>query len=216
MAAVGEPTPKHVGLKIICDGIGNNHRTERQIAAGEALGASDDVRANAEMLRGEPFAGAAKSAHDLVVDQQDAVFVTERAQLGIIIVGRNKQAVGAGNSFDQNRRNGVRAFHLNDFFNMRNTFAMAGFHFLAKGTAITVRIKDANDSWHTGLDGPAARIARSGHRAHSCAVIGAITRDDFFAAGNELRDFHGVLVGFRAAQGEKGFCEAGDFGKFFA
>src|SRR6266699_2565162 len=93
MAAISESAPKHVGLEIFCDGVRNNHHTERKITARETLGAGHDVGANAVMLRGEPFAGAAKSAHDFVVDQKDAVFVAEGAEFWIVIVRRNEQAV---------------------------------------------------------------------------------------------------------------------------
>jgi len=47
----------------------------------------------------------------------------------------------------------VLAFHLDDFFDMRNAFAMTCFDFLSERAAITVGIEDANDTWNTRLDG---------------------------------------------------------------
>src|SRR5712664_899280 len=93
VAAVGESAPKHVRLKILGDGIGNNHGPKGKVAAREALGASHDIRTNAVMLRSEPFTGPAESTHDLVVYQQDAVFVAESPELRIVVVRRNEQAV---------------------------------------------------------------------------------------------------------------------------
>src|SRR6267142_6996772 len=93
VAAVGESAPKHVRLKMLGDGIGNNHGTKRKVAARQALGASHDIWTNAEMLQSKPFTGSAESAHDLVVYQQDAVFVAERAELRIVVVRRNEQPV---------------------------------------------------------------------------------------------------------------------------
>src|ERR1700693_1748624 len=152
------------------------------------------------MLGGKPFTGAAKSAHHFVVDHQDAVFVAKRAELRIVIVGRNQQAVRTGDALHKNGRDGIRPFHLDDFFDVRNTFAVAGFYFLPEWTTIAIGIEDANDSWHSGLDWPTPRITRGGHRTHRGTVIGTIASDDFVAAGNQPGHLHGVFVGFRAAQ----------------
>src|SRR5712671_2887358 len=168
------------------------------------------------MLGGKPFTGAAKSAHHLVVDHQDAVFVAERAKFWIVIVRRNQQAVRTGDALDKNGRDGIRPFHLDDFFDVRNTFAMAGFYFLPERTTIAIGIEDANDSWQAGLDWPTPRITRGGHRTHSGTVIGTIASDDFVAAGRESGHLHGVFVGFRAAQREKCFRQAGNRGKFLS
>src|SRR6266851_6785915 len=168
------------------------------------------------MLGGKPFAGAAKSAHHFVVDHQDAVFVAERAKLWIVIVRRNQQAVRTGDALHENGRNGVRPFHLDDFFDMRNTFAMAGFYFLPERTTIAIGIEDANDSWHSRLDWPTPRITRGGHRTHGGTVIGTVASDDFVPAGEESRHLHGVFVGFRAAQREKCFRQASYFRQFLA
>src|SRR5438034_10174916 len=82
---------------------------------------------------------------------------------------------------------------------MRNAFAMACFDFLSERAAITVGIEDANDTWNTRLEGPTPWIARSGHRTHCRAVVGAVAGDEFFAARNAFGRFHGVLVRFCAA-----------------
>src|SRR4029077_14211950 len=99
---------------------------------------------------------------------------------------------------------------------MRNAFAVACFDFLSERTAVTVGIEDANDTWNTRLDGPTPRITGSSHRTHCRAVVGAVSRDDFFAARYEFGHFHGVLVRFGTAQREKGLGQTGHVGEFFA
>ena len=93
---------------------------------------------------------------------------------------------------------------------------MACFDFLSERAAITVGIEDANDTWNTRLDGPTPWIARSGHRTHCRAVVGAVAGDDFFAARNEFGHFHGVFVRFGAAQRKKCLSQSSDVGEFFA
>src|SRR6201981_1121053 len=214
MTAISEPAPKHVGFKIFCDCIGNDHRTKREIAACQPLGAGHNVRANSVMLRSQPFAGAAKTPHYFVGDQQDAVFVAEGAELRIVIVGRNKQTVRTGDAFDQDCCNAVRTFHLDDFFDMRNTFAVAGFDFLPEWAAIAVRVENPDDSRKARLDRPAPRVSGSAHRTHGGAVIGTIASDDFVSAANQSSHLHGVFVCFGAAQCEKFFSQTRDFRQF--
>ena len=93
VTTISESSPKHVGLEIFRDGVGNDHDAEGKIPTGQAFGAGHNVRTNAIVLGGKPFTGAAKSAHDFVIDQQDVVFVAQGAEFGIVIVRRNEQAV---------------------------------------------------------------------------------------------------------------------------
>jgi len=93
---------------------------------------------------------------------------------------------------------------------------MAGFHLLSERAAIAVRIEHANDARKARLDRPTPRITRRGHRTHGGAVIRTIARDNLLAAGKKLRHFHGVFIGFGAAQCEKGFGQPRDFSKLFA
>src|SRR5208337_5319515 len=103
MAAVGKSGPEHVRLKVPGDGIGNKHGAEGKVAARQAFGAAHNIRTDAVMLRGKPFAGAAESTHDFVVDQQNAVFIAEGAEFRIVIVGWNEQTVGDGDALHENR-----------------------------------------------------------------------------------------------------------------
>ena len=47
-------------------------------------------------------------------------------------------------------------------------------------------------------------------------MIRAIARDDLVPAGKKLCHLHGVFVGFGAAQREKCFRQASNFGEFLA
>src|ERR1700761_3361587 len=75
MAAIGEATPQHVSFEIVRDLARYDNCAQRHVAAGETLGASDQVGFDAVMLGGKPTAGAAKAAHHLIVDDQDAVLI---------------------------------------------------------------------------------------------------------------------------------------------
>jgi len=59
----------------------NNHHTERKITARETL-AQVTMSGECRNVAWRAIAGAAKSAHDFVVDQKDAVFVAEGAEFG--------------------------------------------------------------------------------------------------------------------------------------
>ena len=67
-----------------------------------------------------------------------------------------------------------------------------------------------------GLDGPAAKVARRGHRAHGSSVIRAIPSDDFVSPGEQTGHFHGVFIGFGAAKGEERLGQASDFGQLLS
>ena len=68
---------------------------------------------------GEPLAGAAEARHHLVGDHQDAVLVAERAHALQVAVGRNEDAVGAGHRLEDERRDRLRPFELDDLLEVR-------------------------------------------------------------------------------------------------
>src|ERR1700676_2985869 len=216
MAAISQSAPQHICLEIFPDLVRDDYRAERHIPARQSLRASNDIRFDAEVLRCQPFSSSSKSGHHFIVNQQNAVFVAKRPELGVIIVRRNQQAVGSGNPLHHHRGDGVWPFHLNNLFNVADTFAMARFDLLAKRATITIRVENSNNAGNSRLDGPAPRIARGGHRTHRGAMITAVPRDDFVAAGNEPRHFDGIFIGLGAAKREERFRQAGYFGEFFA
>ena len=70
-------------------------------AAAEALGQRHDVGRDAEVLVGEPLAGAAAAGLHLVEDQQQLVLVGQLAQAGEEAGGRNADAAFALDRLDQ-------------------------------------------------------------------------------------------------------------------
>src|SRR6516162_1812670 len=126
------------------------------------------------MLCCEPLARAPESAHHLVIDEQDAVFVAQRAKSGIVIVRRNQQTIRTCDSLHHNGGDVRGTLHLNDFLDVRNALARAGLDLLAEGAAVTVGIKRADDAGYTRFDWPTPRITGSSHRAHGRAVIRTI------------------------------------------
>ena len=103
--AIGLP-PKvrgvHPRLEHLGDlGLGDHHA--RRDAAGEGLGAGQDVGLDAVVLVGEPLAGAAHAGLDLVEDQQHAALVAQLAQPGEVIRRRDVDAALALDRLDQDR-----------------------------------------------------------------------------------------------------------------
>src|SRR5205085_9113399 len=70
--------------------------TQRNIAAGEALGQRDQVGNDAPVVDCKPAARAAEAAHHFVADHLDPVAVTQLAHALEVAIGRDQDAVGAG------------------------------------------------------------------------------------------------------------------------
>jgi hypothetical protein len=214
MAVVGEATVEHLVLEVLRDVMAHADRPKRQIARGEALGHRNEVRHDLPVVDGEPLAGAAETGHHFIGDHQYAVLVAELAYALHVAVGWNENAVGAGDGLENEGCDGLRAFELDDFFDHRERL----FSGIPAALDAVVRVEDSDDTGDARLGGPAARIAGERDAARGGAVVGAIARDDFVAAGEEAGDLDGVLVGFGAAVGkEKGVEVAGgNFGKLLA
>ena len=82
-------------------------------------------RYHAVMIHREPFARAPPSAHHFIGNQQDAVFVADRAHAWPIIIGGHDDAVRPDHAFHDDRSDLVRPFILNNFFQMRDAFTFA-------------------------------------------------------------------------------------------
>src|SRR6266403_5029324 len=74
---------------------GREHGSHRRIAGGDALGQGHQIGPTIRpMLGGEKGAGAARAAHDLVIDQQYAMAVTDLANGTIVMVGSDEGTGG--------------------------------------------------------------------------------------------------------------------------
>ena len=216
MPAVGQAACQKVVLEVVGDLLVHDDRAQRHVPARQALGAGHDVGHDAVVLGSEPLAGAPEAAHHLVGDHQDAVLVEQRPQAGVVAVGRNQQAVAAGDAFEQHRGDGMRPLHLNDFLDVGNAAVFPGFGGAAHGRAVHVRVEHPHDARHPRPHRPAARVARRAHTAHRRAVIAAVAGNDLVASSKQLRHLDGVLVGLRAAQREEALGEAGHLGQLLA
>src|SRR4051812_222451 len=112
------------------------------------------------MIGGEPAAGPAEATHDFVADEENAVTIADRAQALQVTVGRNDDAVRAGDGFNENRGDGVAAFVSDRFLDL----VEASLHELRIAVAVAiemaavfVRIEEAHDARNAGLIGPTPR-----------------------------------------------------------
>ena len=92
--------PLHEG---VVDGLLGDDGAHRLRAVGQALGAGDQVRRHAELLRGERRAGAPEARDDFIEDQQDAVLVADLAQPLQVADRRGQNAGAAGDGLDDDR-----------------------------------------------------------------------------------------------------------------
>jgi hypothetical protein len=76
------------------DTVRNDHRTERGVPGGQALGAGDDVGHVVVLLTTEPGAKTTEGADHFVGDEQDAVAVTDATHFGEVARRRREATTG--------------------------------------------------------------------------------------------------------------------------
>ena len=218
MTAIGQTGVEIFVIKEFGDLLRNNHRAQRHITAGDALGGGDDVGRNIPVIDGKPLAGAAPAAHHFIRDEQDAVLVADFAHARPVIIRRDDQPVRTNHAFHDDGGDFVGAFILDDFFEMLDALALAGFFLLPKRAAIAERIEEMHPARHGRFNRQAAVIAGQRNRAMRRAMIGAVARQDLVPSGVKTRNLDGVFIGFRATQGKEGFLQiaGGDLGQFLA
>ena len=92
--------------------VAGDHRAQRRVAGGEALGAGDDVGLVAVALRAEHVAEAAERADDLVGDQQHVVLVADLADPLEVAGRRREAATGVLHRLEEHRGDGVGTLEL--------------------------------------------------------------------------------------------------------
>ena len=132
-----------------------------------------------------------------------------------ITVGRDDDPVRADDCLEDDGGDRVRAFVLEDLFEVRCSRADGARIGVSRGTAVRVRVEHAHDTRDARLRGPAARVAGERDRAGGCTVVRAVARDDLVPSGVPARELDGVLVRFGAAVREEGHLEItrGDLGQ---
>ena len=111
MAAVGVAVPEHLAGALreerLLDALGDDDRTHRHVARGQALGAGHEVGGDAEALTAEGRAETAEAADDLIRDQQHVVAPAELLHAGPEAVGRRDHAAGADHRLADHGRDAV-------------------------------------------------------------------------------------------------------------
>ena len=178
----------------------------RQIARRQALGHRHDIGADAEMLKPEPFAQAAKAADHFIADQQDAIFAADRLDRLPISGGRDDHAARALHRFANERGNVFGADRQDAVLDRLRRARAEGHRVFAKAVAERIGL-------HHMLDARDRQAALNMHEFHAAqarrrdgrSVIGVVAADEHRALGLTLQRpvcahqaEHGV-VGFRPA-----------------
>ena len=151
------------------------------------------------MIHREPFAGAPEAGHHFIGNQKNSVLVAESAQTLHVAIGRNQNAVRSGNRFDNDGRDRVRSFELNDLFSARQHF-FGGFDLLVDAV---IELGNPKNSGNARLGRPSAWITGQRQGARGPAVIGTITRANFMTSGEQTRDANRILIRFGAPISEE-------------
>ena len=200
MRVVGEPPIEGVLVEVRGDVRPHAHRPERHIRRGKALGQRDQVRDDPPVIHREPAPGAAEPRHDLVAHHQDPVAVAQRPHALEVSVGRDQDAVGAGDGLEQEGGDRRRTLELDRLVEV----GQRRLDRVPAALDAVVRVQDVNDAAATrSLVGPAPRIARGLHRGAGRAMVGAVAGQDLRPPRDRARDLDRVLVRLRPAEGEE-------------
>ena len=197
------------------DIIAGDHGAERHIATAETLGKTDDIGCDIPMLGSKEAASASAAAHDFVMDEEDAVLVTNFAYaLHVARGGHECARRGTANRLNHKGKAGLGTF-LEDF-----VFQHLGVVVACGGVCRVQPVKigpGRRDFWHRvhhRIKGRChRRVACDSERAKCGSVIGGCARDDFIALGLTARErvlareFHRAFCGFRAARDKKDFVQ---------
>ena len=165
----------------IDDALGDDHRSERRISAGESFCGHQYVWGYTPVFNREVAAGASHTGHDFVGDQQD---VMGAAYIGDVFQIAGRRDYGAerrpADRFENDGGNfAVRA--SNGLFDLGSVF-LSAFEAAIRavvGAAITIRSAHAGELPHHGpVDFAAVLIPRDRDRAQGCAVIAFVPADD--------------------------------------
>ena len=151
-----------------------------------------------QWLTANHSAGAAEPAHHLVGNHEDAVLVAQCADALHVAVRRNEDPVGAGDRFENERRDRLRPLELDDFLEIAQRFLGR----IPPAFDAVIRVEHVHEARQRRL-APAPRLAGRGDRRGRAAVIRAIAGQDLLPAGERARDLEGVFVGLGAAVREE-------------
>ena len=159
------------------------------------------IRHHVPVIDGEPFARPPEAGHHLVGHHQDAVLVAQLADALQVSVGRDEDAVRAGDGLEEEARRSCSApSSWIDLLQRRER--------LRRRCPIRAECRDT-DSARARRRPCRARPPSAGDRRSAImlprggAVIRPVAREDLVAAGDCARDLDGVLVRLGAAEREE-------------
>src|SRR4029078_4274780 len=168
--------PAHEGF---LNSLAHDHAAHRHRAVGDALRKGDDIGNDAVALGREWEAEAAEAVDDLVQDQQNSVFVADRAQPLEITFRRRQYAGRAAHRFDDDGRDGGSVMQRDETLKlvreMRAPFRLA----LAEGLMLAIiRVREMIDAGEERAELFSVRAhAADGNSAEADAVIAALAAD---------------------------------------
>src|SRR6266478_896676 len=173
-------------------------------ASAEGFRHGDQIRLDAEMFGGEPFAGPSEPGLHFVGDEENAVFAADILQELEIIARGNDEAAFAENGLGDDGGDGFRSDDT-----LEGVFEMMGERFRGSAlfAAIGISERNAVDVAGEGLEAGFIRMRFTGerHGEKSAAVKGVFKTDDGGTLGVGAGDFDGVFDGFGARVEEDGF-----------
>src|SRR5581483_8255376 len=94
MGIVGEAVNKRAGAvsNRLNHAGGGNHRAQRRISAGQALGGDKKVRRNLPVLAGEVATGATASRHDFIGNPEQSMRIADLANALHVAIGWHRRA----------------------------------------------------------------------------------------------------------------------------
>jgi hypothetical protein len=191
---VGQPSGEELRAHPVGDVFPEDHRAEGHVAGVDPLGDGEDVGDDVPVLAREPAAGSPEARHDLVEHEQDPVAVADLANRLEVSLRRGNDAVRPRDRLEDDGRDRLRPFVLQDLLQMRCAGANRARVGMTCGAAVRVRVEHSHHTAHTGLVRPATRIARQRDRAVRCPMVRAIAGDDLVASGVEASELDRVLV----------------------
>src|SRR5260221_6080568 len=195
MTVVSESAIEHFVIKVLRNMSPHSDSAQRNVTRSKSLRHANQVRDNLPVIDSKPLTRAAKARHHLVSDHQNPVLVAQFPHALEVSIRRNKNSIRSDDCLQNERRNRMRAFQLDNFFD----HGQRSLRRLPSAFYAVIRIKYAHYARNPRLRRPSPRIARKAHGTRRRAVIRPIARHDFVPSGKDASDLDGVLVRFRAA-----------------
>ena len=201
------------GMFLFQDGpdlVSGNDGREGGVSGGHALGGGDDIGGDAPVVDAPRGAGAAPAGHDLIVDEQDVVLITNLADdLEVTIRGGGAGQGCANHRLGDEGRHVVRVLLADGGLERAGAQQVTGWVGLFEGTAVAEGGRDMRRVDIHGLEdtAPAGDARKACHR-NGVAVEGLPARDDLVLGGLAAfdpvlaRQAHGVVGGVRPRAGD--------------